>query len=133
MAATSIECAQETKQHDECSSSLRKITEHKGAKKHCFTAPDALPTCMGSTSSGCMSSMDRVLERITHVILHNKNATLNSTSGLTSGVCTFKTTLFYRNVCCMFSFMKDSTLPSYTNVDMLSSNSSFNTRSFICL
>ena len=86
----------------------------------------------GSTSSGCMSSMDRVLERITRVILHNKNATLNSTSALTSGVCTFKRTLFYRNVCCIFSFMKANTLPYYTNVDMPSSNSSFNTRSSVC-
>ena len=84
-----------------------------------------------STSSGCTSSMDRVLERITHVIVHNKNATLNSTSARTSGVCTFKRTLFYRNVCSMFSFMKDNTLPYYTNVDMPSSNSSFNTRSSV--
>ena len=86
----------------------------------------------GSTNSGCTTSMDRILERITPVILHNKNATLNSASALTSGVCTFKRTLFYRNVCCMISFMKDNTLPYYTNVDMPSSNSSFNTRSSVC-
>ena len=75
--------------------------------------------------------MDRVLERITRVILHNKNATLNSTSALTSGVYNFKRTLFYRNVYCKFSFMKDNTLPYYTNVDMPSSNSSFNTCSSV--
>ena len=86
----------------------------------------------GSTSSGCTFSMDRILERITRVILHNKNATLNSTSALTSGVCTFKRTLFYRNVCCLFCFMKDNTLFYYTNVDMPFSISSFNTCSFVC-
>ena len=86
----------------------------------------------GSTSSGCTSSMDRVFEHITCVILHNKNATLNSTTTLMSGVSTFKRTLFYRNVCCMFSNMKDNTLSCYTNVDMPSSNSSFNTRSSVC-
>ena len=32
----------------------------------------------------------------------------------------------------MFSFMKDNTLPYNTNVDMPSSNSSFNTRSSVC-
>ena len=31
----------------------------------------------------------------------------------------------------MFSFKKDNTLPYYTNVDMSSSNSSFNTRSSV--
>ena len=86
----------------------------------------------GSNSSGCTSSMYRVLEHITRVILHNKKTTLDSTSALTSSVCTFNIKLFYRNVCGMFSFKKDNTLPYYTNVDMSSSNSSFNTLSSVC-
>ncbi len=45
----------------------------------------------GNTSSGCASSMDCALEYPLFYTI--RNSTLNSTSALMSGVCTFKRTL----------------------------------------
>ena len=76
--------------------------------------------------------MNCALERTIHIILNDRKATFGNWTRQLTKIISFKSLLFFHNICHIHLFITDNTLPNYKGVPCDFNNVSYSTRGTCC-